>query len=198
MRLFGFSVDKMKFLSFCALSFAIASSAVASTANDIAPIEISSLASGYAPEIYTDAGTIEAIRNTLAIYAFAVDGKDFDALSKVFTTDAIANYSAPLNVLTPLETIQSVLSTSLGCVTTQHLYGTQRIDVLSPITAKSVTYFRAAHFGKGDKESGVDYAYGQYQDNWQRQATGTWRIVHRNLVYMVSAFSHELAGKKKY
>lgn len=198
MRLFGFSVNKMKFLSFCALSFAIASSAVASTAKDVAPIEISFLASGYMPEVYTDAGTIEAIRNTLAIYAFAVDGKDFDALSKVFTTDAIANYSAPLNILTPLETIQSVLSTSLGCVTTQHLYGTQRIDVLSPITAKSVTYFRAAHFGKGDKESEVDYAYGQYQDNWQRQATGTWRIVHRNLVYMVSAFSHELAGKKKY
>lgn len=188
----------MKFLSFCAFSFAIASSTVASTANDAVPIEISSLASGYTPEVYTDAGTIEAIRNTLAIYAFAVDGKDFDALSKVFTTDAIANYSAPLNVLTPLKTIQSVLSKSLGCVTTQHLYGTQRIDVLSPITAKSVTYFRAAHFGKGDKGNEVDYAYGQYQDNWQRQSTGTWRIIHRNLVYMVGAFSHELAAKKKY
>ncbi|KAJ6138030.1 hypothetical protein N7471_004516 [Penicillium samsonianum] len=172
----------MKFFSFCALSFAVASSAVATS--DVAPIEISSLASGYAPEVYTDAGTIEAIRNTLAIYAFAIDGKDFDALSKVFTTDATANYSAPLNVLTPLKTIQSVLGTSLGCVTTQHLYGTQRIDVLSPITAKSVTYFRAAHFGKGDKANDVDYAYGQYQDNWQRQLTGTWRIVHRNLVYM--------------
>lgn len=63
--------------------------------------------------------------------------------------------------------------------------------------SKTVTYFRAAHFGKGDKENEVDYAYGQYQDNWQRQATGTWRIVHWNLVYMVSAFSHELAAKKK-
>ncbi|KAJ5406574.1 hypothetical protein N7465_007858 [Penicillium sp. CMV-2018d] len=171
----------MKFLSLYALLFTVANSTVASTTNDIAPIELSSLASGYAPG---------AIRNTLAIYTFAIDGKDFNALSKIFTTDVIVNYSAPLNVLTPLETIQSVLSLSLGCVTTQHLYGTQRIDILSPITAKSVTYFRAAHFGKGDKENEVDYAYGQYQGNWQRQATGTWRIVHRNFVYMVSAFSH--------
>jgi ketosteroid isomerase-like protein len=168
---------------------------VASTTNDVAPIDISSLASNYKPEIYTDAGTIEAIRNTLAIYAFAVDGKDFDALSKVFTTGATANYSAPLNVLTPLKTIQSVLHTSLGCVTTQHLYGTQRIDVLSPVTAKSVTYYHTTHFGKGDKANEAAYAYGQYQDDWKRQSSGTWRIVHRNLVYMVSALSGKLAVK---
>ncbi|KAJ5184978.1 hypothetical protein N7491_007154 [Penicillium cf. griseofulvum] len=174
----------MKFLSFCALSFAVASSAMASTTSDIAPIDISSLAGGYTTEVNTDVGTAEAIRNTLAMYAFAVDGKDFDALSKVFTTDAVANYSAPLNVLTPLKNIQSVLGTSLKCVTTQHMYGTQRIDVLSSSTAKSVTYYRAAHFGKGDKANDVAYAYGQYQDNWQRQSTGSWRIVHRNLVYM--------------
>lgn len=99
-------------------------------------------------------------------------------------------------MLTPLKTIQSVLDTSLGCVTTQHFYGTQRIDVLSPITATSVTYYRAAHFGKGDKGNEVAYAYGQYQDNWQRQSTGTWRIIHRNLVYMVSAFFSELFAEK--
>ncbi|KAJ5163202.1 uncharacterized protein N7500_005032 [Penicillium coprophilum] len=174
----------MRFLSLCTLSLGVASSAVASTTSGVAPIEISSLASSYTSKPYTDAGTVEAIRNTLALYAFAIDGKDFDALSKVFTTDAVANYSAPLNVLTPLKNIQSVLDTSLACVTTQHMFGTQRIDVLSPSTAKSVTYYRAAHFGKGDKASEVAYAYGQYQDNWQRQSTGNWRIVHRNLVYM--------------
>lgn len=176
---------KMNLLSFCTLSLAAASSVVASTTTDVAPIELSSLANDCTPEVYTDAGTIEAIRNTLAIYPFSIDGKNFDALSKVFTTDAVANYSAPLNVLTPLSSIQSVLETSLACVTTQHLLGTQWIDVVSPVTAKSVTYFRAAHFGKGETEGQVLYAYGQYQDNWERQASGTWRIAHRNLVYMV-------------
>ncbi|KAJ5690160.1 hypothetical protein N7462_004552 [Penicillium macrosclerotiorum] len=181
----------MHILSFCALSFAAASSVMASTASNVAPIELSSLADGCTPEVYTDAGTIEAIRNTLAIYPFAIDGKNFDALNKVFTTDATANYSAPLNILSPLSSIQSVLESSLACVTTQHLYGTQWIDVLSPITARSVTYFRAAHFGKGETEGQVLYAYGQYQDNWERQLTGTWRIVHRNLVYMGPQIGNE-------
>ncbi|KAJ5794007.1 hypothetical protein N7457_000606 [Penicillium paradoxum] len=174
----------MKFLSFCALSLAAASSVVASTTSDVAPIEISSLVGGLKPEINTDASTIETIRNTMALYAFAIDGKDFDSLNKVFATDAVANYSEPLNVLTPLSTIQSTLSMSLKCVTTQHFLGTQRIDVLSPTTAKSVTYYRAAHFGQGEKQTEVDYAYGQYQDDWERQSSGSWRIVHRNLVYM--------------
>lgn len=176
----------MKFLAFCVFSLFVAGSAIASTTNSVAPIQLSSLANDCTPESYTDAGTIEAIRNTLAIYPFAIDGKNFDALSKVFSADATANYSAPLNVLTPLSSIQSVLKESLACVTTQHLYGTQWIDVLSPTAARSVTYFRAAHFGRGDAEGEVLYAYGQYQDNWERQILGTWRIVHRNLVYMVS------------
>lgn len=175
----------MKLLSFCALSLSVTGSAIASTTSNVAPIELSSLANDCTPEIYTDAGTIEAIRNTLAIYPFAIDGKNFDALSKVFSADAIANYSAPLNVLTPLSSIQSVLEQSLACVTTQHLFGTQWIDVLSPTAAQSITYFRAAHFGKENTEGQVLYAYGQYQDNWERQLSGTWRIVHRNLVYMV-------------
>ncbi|KAJ5127857.1 hypothetical protein N7448_008636 [Penicillium atrosanguineum] len=181
----------MKLLSCCALSLSLIGSAIASITSNVVPVELSSLANDCTPKIYTDAGTIEAIRNTLAIYPFAIDGKNFDALSKVFSADAIANYSEPLNVLTPLHSIQSVLKQSLACVTTQHLYGTQWIDVLSPTTAQSVTYFRAAHFGKGDTEGQVLYAYGQYQDNWERQILGTWRIVHRNLVYMGPQIGNE-------
>ncbi|KAL4891845.1 hypothetical protein BDV59DRAFT_59275 [Aspergillus ambiguus] len=131
-----------------------------------------------------DANTIEAIRNTLALYPFAVDGKNFADLSNVFAEDAVANYSAPLNVLTPLSTIESVLAANLACVTTQHQFGTQRIDLVSPTVAQSITYYRAAHFGSGNMTDQVAYAYGQYQDRWIRQRDGTWRIVHRNLVYM--------------
>ncbi|KAJ5152659.1 uncharacterized protein N7482_009137 [Penicillium canariense] len=157
-----------------------------SLAIPIAPISIGSLASQFSPPKREDAATIEAIRNTLAIYPFAIDGKDFDALSKVFTSDTTANYSAPLNVLTPLSTIQSTLKASLTCVTTQHLYGTQLIDVISPTVARSVTYFRAAHFGKGDTTGQVLYAFGNYQDRWHLQDDHTWRITYRNLVYMQS------------
>lgn len=151
-----------------------------------APISFFSLPTDFPPPAREDAANIEAIRNTLALYPFCIDGKNFAALSNVFTTNAVANYSAPLNVLMPLSTIESVPSSSLACVTTQHNFGTQLINIISPYVAESITYYRAAHFGTGALAGQVAYAYGRYQDTWQRQDDGAWRIVYRNLVYMVS------------
>lgn len=65
-------------------------------------------------------------------------------------------------------------------------YGTQVIDIIFSTIAQSVTYYQAAHFGSGDLASEVAYAYGQYQDTWHKQRDQTWKIVYRNLVYMVS------------
>ena len=128
---------------------------------------------------------VEAIRNTLALYPLAIDGKNFPALGLVFATNAVANYSAPLNVLTPLSTIESALEASLAPVTTQHSFSTQVIDILSPNTAVSVTYYTATHFGIGQFAGQIVIAYGQYQDVWDKQEDNAWRISHRNLVYMV-------------
>ena len=91
------------------------------------------------------------IRNTLALYPLAIDGKNFDALNRIFTSDVVANYSAPLNVITGLLNLQAVLNASLFFVTTQHSFATQIIDVLEGnCKAKSITYFTATHFGQGD------------------------------------------------
>ena len=130
---------------------------------------------------------VEAIRTTLALYPLAIDGKNFNALSQLFTFNAIANYSEPLNILTPLSTIQSVLQSSLSAVTTQHAFATQLIDVLSPTSAFSVTYYTATHFGRGPFLGLTVMAYGQYQDVWAKQSDASWKITHRNLVYMVSS-----------
>ncbi|KAF9891591.1 hypothetical protein FE257_003602 [Aspergillus nanangensis] len=172
-------------------SVALLSIATAVTASDhelqpfgTAPIPAASLPTSFPPVDTQRSGVIEAIRNTLALYPFAIDGKNFAALSNVFAADAVANYSAPLNVLTPLSTIESVLEASTACVTTQHHFGTQLIDPLSPSVAESITYYTASHFGTGNQTGQVAYAYGQYQDTWNRQHDGSWRIVHRNLVYM--------------
>lgn len=140
---------------------------------------------GNAPCAATPA-IVEAIRSTLALYPLAIDGKNFKALSQVFTSKAVANYSAPLNVLTPLSTIESVLQASLAPVTTQHAFATQLIDVLSSNSAFSVTYYTATHFGQGPFLGLTATAYGQYQDVWAKQSDSTWKITHRNLVYMVS------------
>ncbi|RDW74771.1 hypothetical protein BP6252_05913 [Coleophoma cylindrospora] len=127
---------------------------------------------------------VETIRRTLSRYSLAIDGKNFAALSLIFTSNAVANYSAPLNVLTPLTTIQSALEASLMPVTTQHLLGTQFIDILSPTSAFSVSYFTATHFGKDVYLGEIVTAYGQYQDMWIRQKNLNWKITHRNLLYM--------------
>lgn len=135
-------------------------------------------------EFVPDPFDYDAIRNTMALYPFCIDGKNFAALSQVFTSDAVANYSAPLNVLTPLSNIESVLSSSLAKVTTQHALTTQAIDITGVNTAETITYYTASHFGTGSYVGQVAYAYGQYQDYWNRQSDGSWRISYRNLVYM--------------
>lgn len=177
----------MKLLALTAFAGLSISTAVADFSPPLgtAPIPLSLLANDFVPHAGEDATVVEAIRNTLALYPFAIDGKNFDALDKVFAENAVANYSAPLNVLTPLSNIQQALAASLECVTTQHLFGTQLIDPISLTVAESVTYYRAAHFGSGQATGQVAYAYGQYQDIWHRQSDRTWRIAHRNLVYMV-------------
>lgn len=53
---------------------------------------LQSLATVFPPTAHQDAAAIEAIRNTLALCAFAIDVKDFVALSSVFTQDAIARF----------------------------------------------------------------------------------------------------------
>ncbi|KAJ7888565.1 hypothetical protein B0H14DRAFT_2692997 [Mycena olivaceomarginata] len=132
---------------------------------------------------HPDLAASELIRTTLGHYPLSIDGKNFEALALVFAADAVANYSAPLNVLTPLATIRAVLASSLEKVTTQHALSTQVIEVLSESEAFSVTYYTATHFGTGVYEGEIVVAYGQYQDYWVLQHQ-SWKIQHRNLVYM--------------
>lgn len=108
------------------------------------------LPTSYQNAIYPQAaGDVAQILNTLSLYPLAVDGKDFDALSLVFTADVYTNFSAPLNVLTPLTVVKQALNQSLAPVTSQHSYGTQIVEILSECQAKSLSYFTASQFGKG-------------------------------------------------
>ncbi|BCS18730.1 nuclear transport factor 2 family protein [Aspergillus puulaauensis] len=171
----------------------IYTSTTITTQTDPTPLRLLPTLLASSPSIRTINTTpSESIRTTLALYPLAIDGKDFASLSSIFAPDAIANYSAPLNVLTPLQSIQDTLSASLACVATQHSLGTQIIDVLSPLEARSVTYFTASHFGRSAKMAGqVATAHGQYQDLWRRQEDGSWRVVVRNLVYMSEVIGNQ-------
>ena len=75
---------------------------------------------------------IVSLQQTLALYPLAIDGKNFSALSAVFTQNVVANYSAPLNVLYGLEAVEAALQASLAPVTTQHglsTFSVQNLDL---------------------------------------------------------------------
>ncbi|KAK7183029.1 hypothetical protein DPSP01_006021 [Paraphaeosphaeria sporulosa] len=160
------------------------------------PVPIPQLPDYFSPHHYLDATTLfhtEAIRQTLTLYPYIIDGRAFPSLSSIFATDAVANYSAPLGVLNGLSTIAATLEQALASFpATQHLLGPQTVRICDSKKAISVTYYRAVHLlpqngtvGPGNILGGdsVLYAYGQYQDTWEKRH-GLWKIVYRNLVYM--------------
>jgi hypothetical protein len=158
------------------------------------PLTTNQLATIFSPLPKPDASAIESIRSTLALYPFSIDGKNYDGLDKVFTPDAVANYSAPIFVVKGLDAIKKAIAPLLAVYTgTHHLYGTQVVNVCEKDTAVAVTYSTATHFVSSNfagvdqfNQSDLLFAYGRYEDTLVRQRDDTWRIKYRNLVYMVS------------
>lgn len=98
-----------------------------------------------------DAGAILQIQQTLSLYPFLVDGKQWDHLDLVFHENVWANYSAPLDALYPLSVVKEGLKKALAQVRTQHALSTQLLEIDGEgTTARSATYFTATHFGIGD------------------------------------------------
>lgn len=164
------------------------------------PVSPHQLPGYFPPPRNVDTSTLDnteaAIRRTLALYPLAIDGRVFSSLANIFAPDAVANYSAPIGVLTGPDEIASSLEVATASfLGTQHLLGTTNIRVCKEgKKAISVAYYTAIHFlaqngtvGPGDIVgfNSVLYAYGQYQDTWEKRG-GDWKIVYRNLVYMVS------------
>lgn len=134
------------------LLFYLLGRSTSATSDSYEPISLYNLPTSYPFSLkLQDADIQNQIHNTLAHYPLAIDGKNFGSLDLVFAKDAIANYSAPLGILTGLDEIKTVLQRSLSPVLSQHMYGTQLIEIeKGRKTAKSVTYFTANHFGVGN------------------------------------------------
>ncbi|KAK8038223.1 hypothetical protein PG994_014990 [Apiospora phragmitis] len=158
------------------------------------PVPLSELVQTLQPlNAVSDLAAESTIGNTLAMYPFAIDSRTFSALDRIFSIDARANYSYPLGVMEGRESIKTTLQQVLATTwkRTHNTYGAQLIQVCSPTSAISVTYYTASHFlvsGTGPEAftgpESVVYAYGTYQDTWERQrGENEWRITNRNLVY---------------
>jgi hypothetical protein len=145
---------------------------------------------GELPLVRPDPDTESAIRSVLSLYPFAVDGKNFEIFDRIFTQDVRTNYSAPINVLVGLDQVKAVIAQGLdNFAATHHSYGTQYIANCGRGSAISVTYFTASHYFHPSQPAEVQnitavlWATGRYEDTWQRQQDGGWKISNRNLVY---------------
>ncbi|KAF7942563.1 uncharacterized protein EAE97_006017 [Botrytis byssoidea] len=185
----------MQFLKFLVLSTGLIFRTVSSESSKCPNISPGPASSFQLAELLpisplTDPIATEIIRNTLSLYAFAIDGRNWQAFSRVFTPDARANYSEPLPVLYGLKNITDAVAAQVIQFTgTHHRYGTQYIAICSPTSAISITYLEASHFLLPhtspviEDDSHTLFVTGRYEDTWKK-ANGNWKIVNRNLVFI--------------
>lgn len=126
----------------------------------------------------SEMGDILAIQNLLAVYAFAIDEKDFDALDDVFTPDATFDYTATGGVAGDWSTIKPWLAAALARFpVTQHLVGMPRIR-LAGDRATSATMLFNPMLLKRDGGDHIFFVGATYRDELARTAQG-WRISRR-------------------
>ena len=130
------------------------------------------------------------VRNTLNLYAIALDQKNFHLLDQVFTPDAEADFTAVgVGKFTDTKSINKAISSFLQPVDTQHALTTQTIDFHetagSQPTASAVTYVSAQHFGRGEMQNEHFFVYAFYEDELAK-VDGQWRITSRRIGVHVS------------
>ena len=118
----------------------------------------------------------DAIRNVLGRYSVAVDDRDFDAVGRCFTVDAIASYSGltiPQGREHVVDHIRGIGNTKVST----HYLNPIIVDVDGD-TAYTMSYGMAVLIQ--DKDGSMNsVARGlRYRDNWRRTDEG-WQISNR-------------------
>ncbi|KAL8729176.1 MAG: hypothetical protein Q9166_004915 [cf. Caloplaca sp. 2 TL-2023] len=131
--------------------------------------------SGFTSSNPTDAIAIGSIHNVLALFNYALDTKNFDALRDIYTTDAIAKVArVPTSDLESL--IEFYNGTALGDVFTQHIAHTVFVYAITHDTAKSISYANALYFSPIEEGKifarDVDVLYERYDDSWVKLTNG--------------------------
>ncbi|QSZ34143.1 hypothetical protein DSL72_005731 [Monilinia vaccinii-corymbosi] len=139
---------------------------------------------------FPDQVATETIRNTLALYSFALDGRNWETLSRVFAPNARANYTEQYGTHYGVQNITKLISEAISVFKgTHHRYATQHIVICSPTSAVSVTYLDASHFltpvvaPDTADISQVLFLTGRYEDTWTKLDDGSWKILNRNFVF---------------
>lgn len=104
----------------------------------------------------------------------AMDDRDWETLASLMFDDVTGEFGA--GPLVGSAAIVGNIRTYLdACGPTQHLVGSILVDVDGD-TATSRAYVRDMHLGRGAK-AGLEFStIGDYEDRWERDSDGAWRL----------------------
>lgn len=128
----------------------------------------------------TDTATaICAVNSTLNQYAFAIDRRDWPALTSLFADDSVAIFHG-LGEFHGAEAIAGLIRRVISqCGATQHLTGTVDITV-DGATATARSYLQAIHVGIGANEGSRYTVWGEYRDTLEFRGK-RWIFLSREL-----------------
>ena len=112
------------------------------------------------------------ITDRLHVVADLLDTKDWPGLAATLTDDVVAYGRAG-----PVDVVARVRSHLDVCGATQHLLGNIRVDVHGD-AARTRSYFRAFHVGRGERADATYECLGEYRDEWRRGPSG-WLLAGR-------------------
>jgi hypothetical protein len=120
-----------------------------------------------------------AILDLVQWYAIAVDAQDWDHVRRLFTPDAIVDYTDVGGVRAGIdETIEAERAALAGFAGLHHTNANHVADI-SGDTARALTYFTAVHaIVDGDGGEILLTVGGHYRDRLRRTADG-WRFAER-------------------
>jgi hypothetical protein len=96
-----------------------------------------SLRGNHAPHPNFQSASWNQIVNTLSLYAYSVDSKNFEDLADVFAPDGIAFFPQPYPVMNGSAEVIQVLQSSTVGISSQHLLGSFSIEIVNETSAKS-------------------------------------------------------------
>jgi uncharacterized protein (TIGR02246 family) len=122
---------------------------------------------------------IEAIRQLKARYFRTMDTKDWDAMRRVFTDDAVVDTTASGGgVVSGADAFMAFLREVLAGAVTVHHGHMPEIELTSPTTATGIWALNdIIVFPDGTRLDG----YGHYHETYEKGADGAWRIASSTL-----------------
>ena len=134
------------------------------------------------PDALIRAADITAIQQVIALFAIAVDTKEFHRLHEVFAPEVIVNFNLPgFTDLHGPEVVSNLLQKQLEKVAGQHDQTACLVEMTAPDTAKAITNFVGTTFGSGERKGQVLQNWGRYVDVLKKKKEG-WRITARELI----------------